>query len=245
MKGRLWITLGLCTFGTGCATGAPAGALMTSREARYRPYLPSSPARAVPTRGSELRPVDVSPDARERVVAAARRLVGANAVRIDGQTYPSDCTGLVQAVYGHVGVHLLGQGAEAGDNGVTAIYRYAQRTGRIFHGGWPLPGDIVFFRETYDQNRDGRANDGLTHVGIVEEVRRDGTVNIIHRVDRGVVRYRMNLDRPTERRDSSSGLVLNDALKSPSGGKRERLTAELFAGYATLLPSGQPTLVSR
>jgi hypothetical protein len=95
---------------------------------------------------------------------------------------------------------------------------------------------LVFFRETYDLNRDGRMNDGLTHVGIVESVDRGSTVSIIHRVNRGVVRYRMNLDRPGVHRDSSTGDVLNDYLRPPGQNQALTLTGQLFAGYGALFP---------
>jgi hypothetical protein len=103
-----------------------------------------------------------------------------------------------------------------------------------------LPGDLVFFRETYDQNRDGRRNDGLTHVGLVEDVDAAGTVTVIHRVSRGVVRYRMNLARPEVQKDPRTGAVLNDRLRAPGRGRPQVLTGQLFAAYATLLPLAAP-----
>jgi hypothetical protein len=95
---------------------------------------------------------------------------------------------------------------------------------------------LVFFRDTYDLNRDGRVNDGLTHVGLVEKIEEDGTVIVIHRVARGVVRYRMNLafkDKAT----TPEGRPVNDWLRAPIAGAAPQLTAQLFAGYATVLPN--------
>jgi hypothetical protein len=98
-----------------------------------------------------------------------------------------------------------------------------------------VAGDLVFFKETYDFNRDGQANDGLTHVGLVDDVEADGTVVVIHRVARGVVRYRMNLAHP-DTATSPTGARWNDWLRAEAPGAKPRLTAQLFAGYATLLP---------
>jgi len=165
----------------------------------------------------------------EAVAASARELVGRPHVPSDDGRFPDDCTGLVRAVYSRHGVDLMREGAPAGGNGVAAIWRYAQRHGSL-HRDAPVPGDIVFFTETYDRNRDGRDNDGLTHVGIVDRVDEDGTVHVIHRVARGVVSYRMNLARPSLRQDAS-GRVLNDWLRE---GKKSRLAGELFAGYGTV-----------
>jgi hypothetical protein len=119
---------------------------------------------------------------------------------------------------------------------VAAIYRFAGRHGRVYEGGRPLPGDLVFFKETYDRNRDGRRNDGLTHVGLVDDVEADGTVVIIHRVARGVVRYRMNLGHP-DQAASPQGRRWNDWLRTEQPGAPAQLTGQLFAGYATLLPT--------
>ena len=58
---------------------------------------------------------------------------------------------------------------------------------------------------------------------------------VIHRVARGVVRYRMNLGAPTQLR-TLSGKRLNDWLRTETPGSKPRLTSELFAGFATLLP---------
>jgi cell wall-associated NlpC family hydrolase len=259
---------------TGCATGTPVGFRIAAGDYRYRPATPPSMPREVPSPDAERpprvaakpapsskKPAGVAkkkapavvkrgaparrtPGGREAVLAAARGLMGKKQVVVDGRRFPSDCIGLVQAAYSRAG--LTFQGAwKRGDNGVTAVYRYAQAHGRVYTGGRPVPGDVVFFRETYDQNRDGRRNDGLTHVGLVDAVDEDGTVTVIHRVQRGVVRYRMNLARKDLRRDPKTGAVLNDVLRPPGPGRRHVLTGQLFVAYATLLPPPAPTAVAR
>jgi hypothetical protein len=57
----------------------------------------------------------------------------------------------------------------------------------------PKAGDLVFFNNTWDMNRNGKWDDPLTHVGMVTGVEEDGTVVYIHHASRGVQRYRMNL----------------------------------------------------
>ncbi|MDY7231654.1 CHAP domain-containing protein [Hyalangium rubrum] len=217
-------------------SAAPAPTPATSRAQRPEPKKRAQPAP---------RPV-VSRDARETVLATARGLVGKTQVKAAGRTFPSDCTGLVEAAYAQAGISLRG-GAKPGDNGVTALYRYAQAHGRVYTGGRPSAGDLVFFRETYDQNRDGRRNDGLTHVGIVDQVAADGTVTVIHRVSRGVMRYRMNLSKPRVAKDPRSGQVINDTLRAPGPGRTFALTGQLFAAYATVLPTPKaaPVAVAR
>jgi cell wall-associated NlpC family hydrolase len=192
---------------------------------------PKKPA-VVPVRATPARPA--SP--RETVLATARALVGQSQVTLNGRRYPADCTGLIEGVYAQAGITFKGT-LKPGDNGVTALYRHARAKGRVYTEGRPVPGDLVFFRETYDQNRDGRRNDGLTHVGIVDAVSADGTVTVIHRVRRGVVRYRMNLDRPHLPRDPKTGQALNDFLRHPGPHREPVLTGQLFSSYGSVLPA--------
>ncbi|RKH17839.1 CHAP domain-containing protein [Corallococcus praedator] len=199
-----------------------------------------APAKARPTvtpaKKTAASPVPVA-NPRERVLATARSLVGESSVQVNGRRYPADCTALIEATYAQAGLTFRGT-LKPGDNGVTALYRYARANGRVYTEGRPVPGDLVFFRETYDQNRDGRRNDGLTHVGLVDGVDSDGTVTVIHRVRRGVVRYRMNLARPHLPRDPKTGEVLNDMLRNPGPGQTHVLTGQLFAAFGSVLPAG-------
>jgi hypothetical protein len=244
---RLCVLLAGLLVMTGCATGRPLGGSVIARSYRYSPLTPAAAPKAPlsvvaapsPAPRKQVRPPP--PTARrEDVLATARELVGSRKVKVAGRTWPEDCTGFVEGVYARAGVSFRGAGV-AGDNGVTALYRYARDHGRVFTRGKPKPGDLVFFRETYDQNRDGRRNDGLTHVGLVDEVASDGTVVVIHRVKRGVVRYRMNLAKPSLRRDPRTGEVLNDMLRVPGAGKMPVLTGQLFASYGSVLPESKPT----
>ncbi|HLL06046.1 MAG TPA: CHAP domain-containing protein [Myxococcaceae bacterium] len=215
------------------APSAPAPAPVPVVAKRPQPAAPKPKKRVEPAP----RPVVpvVKKDAREAVLATARSLVGKPQVKVAGRAYPADCTGLVEAAYAQAGISLRGA-SKSGDNGVTALYRYAQTHGRVYSRGKPVPGDLVFFRETYDRNRDGRTNDGLTHVGIVDQVTADGTVTVIHRVNRGVVSYRMNLDQPRVARDPRTQQVINDTLRGPGPGKAFALTGQLFVAYGSVLP---------
>ena len=221
---------------SGCATGTPLGARASLRDG-YEPLARATaveiPFEAVDDDATPA-PIAVKPGARNTTVALARKLVGAQHVRINGKTWGDDCTGLVRGVYDSVGVNLMTEG-EAGDNGVTAIWRFASKHGRLYTGGRPVAGDLVFFRETYDRNRDGTLNDGLTHIGLVEGVDASETVTVIHRVAKGIVRYRMNLKQPTESRNAQ-GVIVNDWLRDTHSGAAAQLTSQLFVGYATLLP---------
>ncbi len=234
LRGLLLVTFVV----SGCATGLPAGASRSTIEG-YEPFARTASARAMPEATpiapDEVQPVQVPRGSRETTVTAAVKLVGKKQVVLNGKRYGDDCTGLVRGVYAQVGIDLMSSAAK-GDNGVTAIYRFASEHGRIYDGGRPVAGDLVFFKDTYDLNRDGRVNDGLTHIGLVEAIEEDGTVVVIHRVARGVVRYRMNLAF-RDQAMSPAGRPVNDWLRAPTAGATPQLTAQLFAGYATVLPN--------
>ncbi len=171
----------------------------------------------------------VAPGARSTVVAQARELLGKRIPPPLRGRYGDDCTGLVRAAYASANVDLMTEGLPQ-DNGVTAIWRFASRYGRPYTGGRPVAGDLVFFRDTYDLNRDGVLNDGLTHVGIIDDVLPDGTAIVIHRVSRGVIRSKLSLQDP-------AAPQLNDWLRAAGAlGPAQRM-GQLFWSYATLLPN--------
>jgi hypothetical protein len=158
------------------------------------------------------------------------------------RSVPDDCTGVVRHAYESVGIELMAGIGRAGNNGVTHIYQRARSLGAV-HKGRPQPGDLVFFRETYDRDRDGRRDDGLTHVGIVERVEPDGSITFVHRGGKGVARARMDLRQPRVHRAQGNRAVVNDYLRRASRGSRAYLTAELFAGFASpgrLARTGEP-----
>ena len=214
-----WVAVALF----GCATATPG--LRSTTTAAVTTATPARPAIDAGPRLPRVR------DGRERVLATARAMLGLR--HVPRRTHqPDDCTGFIRAAYARIGFTLMSEGHER-DNGVTAIWRFAKLHGRVFSGGHPMPGDLVFFRNTYDRNHDGAHDDGLTHIAIVEGEDPDGTLRILHRTSHGIVREHMNLLRPDEHVDPRTGAVINDYLRANRSG-RPATTGELFAGFATL-----------
>lgn len=184
-------------------------------------------------------------DLQARLAARAASLVGhAGEFRVGGESYYPDCTGFIQAVYEAEGIPLrsmMRQAAPAERSGVAAAFRAVEAYGVVFGGGgrWPAPGDLVFWHDTYDRNRNGRTDDRFTHVGIVEYVS-DGTVVFVHRGGKAVARGAMTPERPGEA--SADGLVLNSPLrwKNPRLAGVPVLAGALFAGYGRIDPAKLP-----
>jgi len=174
---------------------------------------------------------------RYQAVQVAAQLVGRTELESHGRELTTDCAGVTRAIFLQQGIDLYAVPAAGRDmNGVRLIYAHAKRYGTVHRGPVVHPGDLVFFHNTWDMNGDGRANDPLTHVGIVEDVRPDGTVTFISRVAKAIERYRMNLRFPTVHR-LPDGTVVNDYLRRKRADDSDHvryLAAQLFAGFATV-----------
>ncbi len=182
----------------------------------------------------------------ERLATRAASLVGhRGAFEVAGRRYNPDCSGFVAAVYAAEGVplgRLLARVSPRETSGAAAAYQAVKAYGTVFGGGgeWPEPGDLVFFDDTYDRNRDGRADDPFTHVGVVEYVS-GGTVVFIHRGGKAVVRAAMNLAHPA-REVGPDGRRMNSPVRSRRPPLRggQTLAGQLFAGYGRLDPARLP-----
>jgi len=160
------------------------------------------------------------------VAKAAGQLVGQRRMTGGGETHRYDCSGMVEAAYARAGWTYRGSSKD--------LYALAGKEGVLHKKKRPLLGDVVFWDNTYDRNRNGRRDDDLTHVGVVEAVLDDDTVRIVHLGSKGVVRIAMNLRQPHERHDAE-GAIINSYLRASrdarSGGV---LSGELFRGFASL-----------
>lgn len=172
----------------------------------------------------------------EAIVRTAAKLVGAKTIESNGRRIAYDCAGMTRAIYLAHGIDLYeGAAGNAAANGVRLIYTHLRTYGRLHLGPVVWPGDLVFFDNTWDYNGDGRINDPLTHVGIVETVEADGTIVFISRVAGAIERYRMNLSQPHVHR-TADGRVLNDYMRRKhwrDGAQTLYLTGELFAAFGT------------
>lgn len=215
--GLLWCALFLAF--TACATATAAAPALAEAAPAPRPAPPLPPRETTVAEPA-------APSLRERVVARAASALGEP--RLSGVTreVSDDCTGFVRWAYRASGEDLV-------EGNVGNMLSIASRARAVQRGGRPRPGDLVFFRETYDRNRDHRRDDGVTHVGVVERVEPDGTVVFAHRANSGVKESRLNLRFPSTPK-ADDGRVLNDFIRRGSGKKRGRLTGEQFAGYANL-----------
>jgi cell wall-associated NlpC family hydrolase len=178
------------------------------------------------------------PDLGSQLAARARTYLGLRGPFHAGDArFNGDCSGFVAAVYAAEGLDLRGamqRAAPSERGGARAAWLAARAQGSTFGAEVsPEPGDLVFWHDTYDRNRNRKVDDRFTHVGIVERVE-DGTVHFIHRGGKGVARGVMTLARRHES-SSTDGRRLNSTVRARSHPvKHGGLAGELFAGFGRL-----------
>ena len=173
---------------------------------------------------------------RNAIVRTAAKLVGAKTIKTNGRHIAYDCAGVTRAVFLKHGIDLYdGEPGDPDANGVQIIHQHIRQQGTFHQGPVVHPGDLVFFNNTWDYNGDGKVNDPLTHIGIVERQEPNGTVVFISRVAGAIERYHMNLGLPHVHK-TIDGRILNDYLRRKNvsdPAKTRYLTGELFAQFAT------------
>ena len=161
----------------------------------------------------------------------------------DGSLVRKDCSGLVETVFQDL--HLPLPELDVPGNSVLREFRGFQAQGSLLRER-PLPGDLAFFDDTWDRNRNGKVDDPLTHVAIVTQLDEDGTATLVHFGGKGLAHFKMNLAQA--HLSFRRGKRLNDRLRWQ--GKRDPagtlyLASELLAGLGRPLPPTGLPLAAR
>lgn len=157
-----------------------------------------------------------APD-RARIIATAEKHVG--------EHLRTDCSGFVLQVLGEAGVAFEPREAPTGSFAIWLATRHVRR---------PEPGDLAFFHDTTDRNRNGRVDDPWTHVAIVEAVT-GNEVTMIEHGNHGITRLRLNLRWRHSHR-------LNSILRVPRANDPpgvQYLSGELLSGFGEVRPPAE------
>lgn len=150
---------------------------------------------------------DEMTNTQEKLVEGANWALGKKKLKVNGRTFNLDCSGTVMAVYYYAGIDLSRNFADYTGGGTSRIYQYMDDKELLYNTKYPLPGDIIFWDNTFDSNGDGKRNDNLTHMGIVVDVSQEGTITYVHEHYRkGIIQESMNLIKP-------ENLEMNSAMR--------------------------------
>ena len=170
-------------------------------------------------------PVSMS-QKQKQLVEAANWAKGRKSLSVDGKKFNMDCSGVVGAIYQKAGIDITKDYYKYKGGGVQRIHETMRARGLLYRPKLPAPGDILFWDNTYDANRNGRADDTLSHIGMVVSVdkRTGDTVYVHHHQYKGIVFEKMNLYHPD---DPSRNAALRDknARKLPGN---KYLSSQLF-----------------
>jgi hypothetical protein len=173
-------------------------------------------------------------EVQRKLAEGARFVLGKTELVIRGRRFPMDCTGTVLAIYWYAGIDLARDFPKYNGNGVTRIYRSLGKENLLYTSTRPLTGDIIFWDNTYDRNRDGLWNDPLTHVGMVVQTGEGGLIEYVHlNYSGGIVIEHMNLLEPwvNEKLVMGEIRILNSPIRMKRPGERHPrlwLAGQLF-----------------
>ncbi|MBR4159091.1 MAG: C40 family peptidase [Spirochaetia bacterium] len=136
----------------------------------------------------------------KQLVEAAYWAKGKTSLSVNGKKYKMDCSGVVSAIYQKAGIDLTKDFKKYKGGGVQRIHETLRSKGLTYRPTVPVPGDILFWDNTYDANKNGRADDTLSHIGmVVSSDKRTGEVVYIHHHEKkGIVFEKMNLLHPND-----------------------------------------------
>ena len=117
---------------------------------------------------------------RDTIVSGGLSLVGQKTLVVKGVSYPADCTGVVRAAYAFADIDLAYRFGQYEGNGVRRVYLTLQDQRLLYVTSYPVPGDIIFWDNTWDANGNKVADDELTHVGLVVASDPDGSISYLH-----------------------------------------------------------------
>lgn len=136
----------------------------------------------------------------KQLVDAANWAKGRNYLTINGHRFKMDCSGVIRAIYFKAGIDLAQDFNKYKGGGTMRIHETLRSKGLIYRPTVPVPGDILFWDNTYDANHNGRSDDMLSHIGmVVSSDKKSGNITYVHHHEkRGIVFEKMNLLHPDD-----------------------------------------------
>lgn len=176
----------------------------------------------------------------KKIVEISRESVGLRKIpSIGNMRFTSDCIGFVRYVYYRAGIDLLKIYGN-GRGGVSSLYYGMKKRNWIYETKIPSIGDIIFFDNTYDANRDRKWNDSLTHIGIVTGFGKHNTIFFTHYASGVVKEDRINLFYPNThafKQKNGKLYIINSHLRVNRGegfSRKDYLSSSFFREFGKI-----------
>ncbi|MDA0712487.1 MAG: hypothetical protein O2897_00665 [bacterium] len=234
MKSKIYIAVIIFTLNiSGCSHG-PSLRLASQVNKQRNIDLPVyTQAAGIKTVTASEKPILKTTKSKQEALHFAQSLVGKHQATVGKKKYTADSAGTVLAIYDFFGVNLKPKKNNKNNDSVQNIYEATKEKGLIDKQSTE-PLDLIFFDSTFDRNNNGKLDDHITHVGIVEQILPDDTIIFIHFLGASIIRSRMNLKNPSMQYNTQNKERINHLLRS-STQKEENLTsAELFFGFGRI-----------
>ena len=165
---------------------------------------------------------------RRILVRQAQSMLSRRNVRAKGKTFRADCSGFIEGVSYAAGIDIKNDTTPESfyGSGVDLIRNYLAQNGDL-DLETPKVGDLIFFSDTYDKNKDGKLNDPMTHVGIINQIDEDGSVHYIHHSNGRVRSGIANLFSPDLLKNAGNKVVNSDLRRRRS---RDRSATPYMSG---------------
>lgn len=145
----------------------------------------------------------------------------------------TDCSGLIQKIFKKNNIIIFKKQALIPEDptGVKIMYNTLRNYKKIYINPLQVKkGDLIFFSNTYDMNKNNKIDDILTHIGMVIDKDKEGTITFIHSTSKKIKYDYINLKDKHNKKVNSFLRVKHK--QDPMGTKY--LTGELFTCFGTL-----------
>ncbi len=155
---------------------------------------------------------------------------------VGDRKFNMDCSGVVSAIYYYAGIDLQKYYPKYDGTGTERIYSALEERKLLKKYWLPEPGDIIFWDNTFDKNKNGKDDDRLTHIGMVVSCDKQGNIVYIHyHYEQGIVYEKMNLRYKNYHSRSARGQIvtINSPLREKGGSREQKnwLSGQLFNSF--------------
>jgi len=174
---------------------------------------------------------------RRKLVEGAELYKGAKNIIVRGRSFNMDCSGVVAAIYYYAGIDLQKYYPHYRGTGTERIYAALKERNLLKKTHLPEPGDIIFWDNTFDRNKNRKDDDLLTHMGMVVSCDRQGNITYIHySYARGIVYEYMNIRYKNYESQVVKGktVIINSPMRAKGGNRTNRnwLSGQLINCFA-------------